>query len=139
MKYNFDENKYTEMVKQCDNEPNKYIIVDTGSTYEVQEIVYDLAEEKEKALQMLYTKYKRELANTTDPTELQACMMLANADEKIDIIAPNGEPRQYTSDELTELLNTEMAKRNDLLLRYKTAYNKIKNAKKVETIHATGL
>lgn len=139
MKYNFDENKYAEMVKQCNNEPNKYIIVDTGSTYEVQENVYDLAEEKEKALQMLYTKYKRELANTTDPTELQACMMLANTDEKIDIIAPNGEPRQYTSDELTELLNTEMAKRNDLLLRYKTAYTKIKNAKKVETVHATGL
>ena len=139
MKYNFDENKYAEMVKQCNNEPNKYIIVDTGETYEVQEIVYNLAEEKEKALQMLYTKYKRELANTTDPTELQACMMLANADEKIDIIAPNGEPRQYTSDELTELLNTEMAKRNELLLRYKTAYNKIKNAKKVETVHATGL
>lgn len=139
MKYNFDEKKYAEMVEQCNNEPNKYIIVDTGETYEVQEIVYDLAEEKEKALQMLYTKYKRELANTTDPTELQSAMMLANTDDKIDVIAPNGEPRQYTSDELTELLNTEMAKRNELLLRYKTAYNKIKNAKKVETVHATGL
>ena len=139
MKYNFDENKYDEMVEKCNNEPNKYIIVDTGETYEVQEIVYDLAEEKEKALQMLYTKYKRELANTTDPTELQSAMMLANTDEKIDVISPNGEPRQYTSDELTELLNAEMVKRNDLLLRYKTAYNKIKNAKKVETVHATGL
>ena len=139
MKYNFDENKYDEMIKQCNNEPNKYIIVDTGETYEVQEIVYDLAEEKEKALQMLYAQYKRELANTTDPTELQACMMLANTDEKIDVIASNGEPRQHTSDELTELLNAEMVKRNDLLLRYKTAYNKIKNAKKVETVHATGL
>ena len=139
MKYNFDENKYAEMVEQCNSEPNKYIIVDTGETYEVQEIQYDLAEEKEKALQMLYTKYKRELANTIDPTELQASMMLAQADEKIDVIAPNGGPRQYTSDGLTELLNTEMAKRNELLLRYKTAYNKIKNAKEVETVHATGL
>ena len=139
MKYNFDETKYDEMVKQCNNNPNKYIIVDTGSTYEVQEIVYDLAEEKEKALQMLHTKYKRELANTIDPTELQATMMLVDADEKIDVIAPNGEPRQYTPDELSELLNAEMVKRNELLLRYKTAYNKIKNAKKVETVHATGL
>ena len=139
LKSEFTEEKYAEMVEQCNNEPNKYIIVDTGEGYEVQEIQYDLAEEKEKALQRLYAKYKRELANTTDPTELQACMMLVNADEKIDIIAPNGEPRQYTSDELTELLNAEMAKRNDLLLRYKTAYNKIKNAKKVETVHATGL
>lgn len=139
MKYNFDETKYDEMVKQCNNEPNKYILVDTGETYEVQEIVYDLTEEKEMALQMLYTKYKRELANTADPTELQAAMMLVDTDEKIDIIAPNGEPRQYTSDELTELLNAEMVKRNELLLRYKTAYNKIKNAKKVETVHNTGL
>ena len=139
MKYNFDETKYDEMVKQCNNNPNKYIIVDTGSTYEVQEIVYDLAEEKEKAFQMLHTKYKRELANTIDPTELQATMMLVDADEKIDVIAPNGEPRQYTADELTELLNAEMVKRNDLLLRYKTAYNKIKNAKKVEMVHNTGL
>ena len=139
LKNEFTQEKYAEMVEQCNNEPNKYIIVDTGDAYEVQEIQYNLAEEKEKALQMLYTKYKRELANTTDPTELQACMMLANTDEKIDVIAPNGEPRQYTSDELTELLNAEMAKRNDLLLRYKTAYNKIKNAKKVETVHATGL
>lgn len=139
MKYNFDETKYDEMVKQCNNEPNKYILVDTGETYEVQEIVYDLTEEKEMALQMLYTKYKRELANTADPTELQAAMMLVDTDEKIDIIAPNGEPRQYTSDELSELLNAEMVKRNELLLRYKTAYNKIKNAKKVETVHNTGL
>lgn len=139
MKYNFDETKYDEMVKQCNNEPNKYILVDTGETYEVQEIVYDLTEEKEMALQMLYTKYKRELANTADPTELQAAMMLVDTDEKIDIIAPNGEPRQYTSDELTELLNANMVKRNELLLRYKTAYNKIKNAKKVETVHNTGL
>lgn len=139
MKYNFDETKYDEMVKQCNNEPNKYILVDTGETYEVQEIEYDLTEEKETALQMLYTKYKRELANTAEPTELQAAMMLVDTDEKIDIIAPNGEPRQYTSDELTELLNAEMVKRNELLLRYKTAYNKIKNAKKVETVHNTGL
>lgn len=139
MKYNFDENKYDEMVKQCNNEPNKYIIVDTGETYEVQEIVYDLAEEKEKALQMLYTKYKQELDNTIDSTDLQASMMLVDADEKIDVIAPNGEPRQYTSDELTELLNAELTKRNELLVRYKTAYNKIKNAKKVETVHATEL
>lgn len=139
MKYNFDETKYDEMVKKCNNEPNKYIIVDTGETYEVQEIVYDLAEEKEMALQMLYTKYKHELAKTTDPTEFQTAMMLVDTDEKIDVIAPNGEPRQYTSDELTELLNAEMVKRNELLLRYKTAYNKIKNAKKVETVHNTGL
>ena len=139
LKSEFTQEKYSEMVEQCNAEPNKYIIVDTGEGYEVQEIQYDLAEEKEKALQRLYTKYKRELANTTDPTELQACMMLANADDKIDVIAPNGEPRQYTSDELTELLNAEMVKRNELLLRYKTAYNKIKNAKKVETVHATGL
>ena len=139
MKYNFDEAKYDEMVKQCNNNPSNYIIVDTGSTYEVQEIQYDLAEEKENALRMLHNKYKRELANTIDPTEMQATMMLVDADEKIDVIAPNGEPRQYTPDELSELLNAEMVKRNELLLRYKTAYNKIKNAKKVETVHATGL
>lgn len=139
LKNEFTQEKYAEMVEQCNAEPNKYIIVDTGDAYELQEIQYDLAEEKEKALQMLYTKYKLKLANTIDPTELQACMMLVNADEKIDIIATDGEPRQYTSDELTELLNAEMAKRNDLLLRYKTAYNKIKNAKKVETVHATRL
>lgn len=139
LKSEFTQEKYTEMVNKCNAEPNKYILVDKGDYYEVEEIQYDLAEEKEKALQMLHTKYKRELANTTDPTELQATMMLVDADEKIDVIAPNGEPRQYTSDELTELLNAEMVKRNDLLLRYKTAYNKIKNAKKVETVHNTVL
>lgn len=139
LKSEFTQEKYSEMVDKCNNEPNKYILVDKGDYYEVEEIKYDLAEEKEKVLQMLYIKYKRELANTTDPTELQACMMLANTEEAIDVIAPNGEPKQYTSDELTELLNAEMAKRNELLLRYKTAYNKIKNAKKVETVHATRL
>lgn len=139
LKSEFTQEKYTEMVNKCNAEPNKYILVDKGDYYEVEEIQYDLAEEKEKALQMLHTKYKRELANTTDPTELQATMMLVDADEKIDVIDPNGEPRQYTSDELTELLNAEMVKRNDLLLRYKTAYNKIKNAKKVEKVHNTVL
>ena len=136
-KNDFNEELYLQCSKWAND--NGCVMAVHNDYYEVEEPTYDLAEEKEKALQMLYTKYKRELANTTDPTELQTCMMLVNADEKIDVIAPNGEPRQYTSDELTELLNTEMAKRNDLLLRYKTAYNKIKNAKKVETVHATGL
>lgn len=136
-KNDFNEELYVKCSKWANE--NNCIIAVHDDYYEVEKPTYDLAEEKEKALQMLHIQYKRELANTTDPTELQACMMLVNADEKIDIIAPNGEPRQYTSDELTELLNTEMAKRNDLLLRYKTAYNKIKNAKKVETVHATGL
>lgn len=139
LKSEFTQEKYTEMVNKCNAEPNRYILVDKGDYYEVEEPSYDLAEEKEKALQMLHIQYKRELANTTDPTELQATMMLVDADEKIDVIAPNGEPRQYTPDELTELLNAEMVKRNGLLLRYKTAYNKIKNAKKVETVHNTVL
>ena len=136
-KNDFNEELYVKCSKWANE--NNCVMAVHDDYYEVEEPTYDLAEEKEKALQMLYTKYKRELANTTDPTELQACMMLANTDEKIDVIAPNGEPRQHTSDELTELLNAEMVKRNELLLRYKTAYNKIKNAKKVETVHATGL
>lgn len=136
-KNDFDDELYTKCADWCN--ANSKHIADKGDYYEVEEYVYDLTEEKEMALQMLYTKYKRELANTAGPTELQAAMMLVDTDEKIDIIAPNGEPRQYTSDELTELLNAEMVKRNELLLRYKTAYNKIKNAKKVETVHNTGL
>lgn len=136
MKYNFDENKYAEMVKQCNENPQKYIIVDTGETFELQEIQYDLTEEREKAYQQLYKNYKKELAETLDPTELQAhTMMLADTDESIDVIAPNGEPKQYTQDELAELLSAELKKRNELLLKYKALYNKIKNAKKVETVH----
>lgn len=136
-KNDFNEELYLQCSKWANE--NNCVMAVHDDYYEVEEIQYDLAEEKEKALQTLYAKYKRELENTTDPTELQAFMMLANADEKIDVIAPNGEPRQYTSDELNELLNAEMVKRNDLLLRYKTAYNKIKNAKKVETVHNTVL
>lgn len=136
-KNDFNEELYLQCSKWANE--NNCVMAVHDDYYEVEEIQYDLTEEKEKALQMLYANYQRELANTTDPTELQASMMLANADDKIDVIAPNGEPRQYTSDELTELLNTEMVKRNDLLLRYKTAYNKIKNAKKVETVHNTVL
>lgn len=136
MKYNFNEEKYIEMVNKCNAEPNKYIIVDTGETFEVQEIQYDLTEEKEKAYNTLYRRYKTELAETLDPTELQVgTMMLADTDEPIDIIATDGTPKQYTQDELTELLNSELQKRNELLLKYKTLYNKVKNAKKVETVH----
>ena len=136
-KNDFNEELYLQCSKWAND--NNCVMAVHDDYYEVEEPTYDLAEEKEKALQKLHKKYKRKLENITDPTELQACMMLANSDEKIDVIAPNGEPRQYTSDELTELLNAELTKRNDLLLRYKTAYNKIKNAKKVETVHATGL
>lgn len=136
-KNDFNEELYLECSKWANE--NNYVIAVHDDYYEVEEPTYDLAEEKEKALQMLHNKYKRELANTIDPTEMQATMMLVDADEKIDVIAPNGEPRQYTPDELSELLNAEMVKRNELLLRYKTAYNKIKNSKKVETVHATGL
>lgn len=136
-KNDFDEELYLQCSKWANE--NGCVMAVHDDYYEVEETTYDLTEEKEMALQMLYTKYKRELANTADPTELQAAMMLVDTDEKIDVIAPNGEPRQYTSDELTELLNAEMVKRNELLLRYKTAYNKIKNAKKVETVHNTGL
>lgn len=136
MKYNFNEEKYIEMVNKCNAEPNKYIIVDTGETFEIQEIQYDLTEEKEKAYDTLYRRYKTELAETLDPTELQVgTMMLADTDEPIDIIATDGTPKQYTQDELTELLNSELQKRNELLLKYKTLYNKVKNAKKVETVH----
>lgn len=136
MKYNFDENKYAEMVKQCNNEPTKYIIVDTGETFEVQEIQYDLTEEKEKLYSTLFRRYKMELSDTLDPTELQVRgMMLSDTDESIDVITPNGEPKQYTQDEFTDLLNAELQKRNELLLKYKTLYNKVKNAKNVETVH----
>lgn len=136
MKYNFNEDKYAEMVKQCNNEPTKYIIVDTGETFEVQEIQYDLTEEKEKRYSTLFRRYKMELSDTLDPAELQAStMMLADTDEPVDVIAPNGEPKQYTQDEFTDLLNSELQKRNELLLKYKTLYNKVKNAKKVETVH----
>lgn len=136
-KNDFNEELYVQCSKWANE--NNCVMAVHDDYYEVEEIQHDLAEEKEKALQMLHIQYKRELANTTDPTELQATMMLVDADEKIDVIAPNGEPRQYTPDELTELLNAEMVKRNGLLLRYKTAYNKIKNAKKVETVHNTVL
>lgn len=136
MKYNFNEEKYIEMVNKCNAEPNKYIIVDTGETFEIQEIQYDLTEEKEKAYNTLYRIYKSELANTIDPTELQVRgMMLSDTDESIDIIDTDGTPKQYTPDELTELLNSELQKRNELLLKYKTLYDKVKNAKKVETVH----
>lgn len=136
MKYNFNEDKYAEMVKQCNNEPTKYIIVDTGETFEVQEIQYDLTEEKEKMYTTLLRRYKMELSDTLDPAQLQAyTMVLADIDESIDVIAPNGEPKQYTQDEFTDLLNAELQKRNDLLLKYKTLYDKVKNAKKVEDVH----
>lgn len=135
LKSEFTQEKYMELVNKCNNEPNKYILVDVGDGYEVQEIKYDLNEEKAKAQTMLYQAYKSELQQTLDPTELQACtMMLADTDEPIDVIDPTGEPKQYTQEELTELLNAELKKRNELLLKYKTLYNKVKNAKKVETV-----
>lgn len=133
-KKNFDNELYSKCAQWC-NENNKHI-GDKGDYYEVEEYTYDLNEEKEKAYSLLYQNYKRELSNTLDPTELQACtMMLADTDDPIDIIATDGTPKQYTQDELTELLNSELQKRNELLLKYKTLYNKVKNAKKVETVH----
>lgn len=133
-KENFDSELYAKCAEYC-NVNNKHI-ADKGEYYEVEEYKYDLTEEKEKAYQVLYRNYKSELAETLDPTELQATtMMLADTDEPVDVIAPNGEPKQYTQEEITELLNAELQKRNELLLKYKTLYNKVKNAKKVETVH----
>lgn len=133
-KENFDSELYAKCAEYC-NVNNKHI-ADKGEYYEVEEYEYDLAEEKNQKLNMLYRSYKTELANTLDPTELQAIgMMLSDTDEPIDIIGTDGNPMQYTQDELTELLNSELQKRNELLLKYKTLYNKVKNAKNVETVH----
>lgn len=135
LKSEFTQEKYMELVNKCNNEPNKYILVDVGDGYEVQEIKSDLNEEKAKVQAKLYQAYKSELQQTLDPTELQASkMMLADTDEPIDVIDPTGKPKQYTQEELTKLLNDELQKRNELLLKYKTLYNKVKNAKTVETI-----
>lgn len=133
-KENFDSELYAKCAEYC-NVNNKHI-ADKGEYYEVEEYKYDLTEEKNQKLNVLYSNYKTELANTLDPTELQASgMMLSDTDEPIDIIGTDGTPVQYTQDELTELLNSELQKRNELLLKYKTLYNKVKNAKKVETVH----
>lgn len=136
LKSEFTQEKYMELVNKCNNEPNKYILVDVGDGYEVQEIKYDLNEEKARVQTLLYQAYKSELQQTLDPTQLQAYTMgLADTDESIDVIDPNCEPKQYTQDEFTDLLNSELQKRNELLLKYKTLYNKVKNAKTVDTVH----
>lgn len=133
-KENFDSELYAKCAEYC-NVNNKHI-ADKGEYYEVEEYKYDLTEEKNQKLNVLYRNYKTELANTLDPTELQVRgMMLSDTDEPIDIIGTDGAPVQYMQDELTELLNSELQKRNELLLKYKTLYNKVKNAKKVETVH----
>lgn len=133
-KENFDGELYAKCSEYC-NVNNKHI-ADKGEYYEVEEYKYDLTEEKKQKLKVLYRSYKMELDNTLDPTELQASgMMLSDTDEPIDIIGTDGNPMQYTQDELTELLNSELQKRNELLLKYKTLYNKVKNAKNVETVH----
>lgn len=133
-KENFDSELYAKCAEYC-NVNNKHI-ADKGEYYEVEEYKYDLTKEKNQKLNVLYRIYKTELANTLDPTELQASgMMLSDTDEPIDIIGTDGSPVQYMQDELTELLNSELQKRNELLLKYKTLYNKVKNAKTVETVH----
>lgn len=133
-KDDFNEELYLKCSKWANE--NDCIIKVYEDRYVVEEIEYNLTEEKEKIQRQLYREYKRELNNTLDPMEFQAStMMLSDTDESIDIIANDGTPKQYTQDELTELLNSELQKRNELLLKYKTLYNKVKNAKKVETVH----
>lgn len=133
-KENFDSELYAKCAEYC-NVNNKHI-ADKGEYYEVEEYKYDLTEEKNQTLHALYSIYKSELANILDPTDLQArAMTVSDTDEPIDIIDTDGNPKQYTQDELTELLDSGLQKRNELLLKYKTLYNKVKNAKKVETVH----
>ena len=138
-KENFDAELYTKCARWAND--NGCIMVEHDDYYQVEEIQYDLEEEKEITQAYLLSQYKKELSSLIDPTELTSATMftslmeLDDSNNTVDIIAADGTPQTVTQDELQQLIIESMTKRNELLEKYKTLYNKAVKAKTVKAVH----